>query len=388
MTSRTRAYVLGISVPVMLVAVVGGYLGQAMAKDDTYKHLAVFENVVSIVLDNYVEEVDPSKAMRGALHGLADALDADSAFLTPALAKTIGANEPAGPGDVGIELIKQYYLRVVSVRDGSAAARAGLRTGDFVRIINDKATRNMSAVEGMRLLRGATGSKVSLVIIRGSATEPHVVDLTREKPIGIDLTSRMAAAGVGYVRVIEFSNQAVSALKPAVEKLTKAGAAKIILDLRGTARGDLDAGINAARLFVKGGTLAVKQGRSDQRETVAAQSSDGALTVPLVLLTTSGTAGAAEVFAAAIEGGKRGTRIGERTLGRAARQRLVRLPDGSGLWLSYQRYLTPGGEAIHEKGLKPDVAVAEPDVEFGGSAPAGDAILEKALAEITAKKAA
>ena len=388
MTSRTRAYVLGISVPVMLVAVVGGYLGQVMAKDDTYKHLAVFENVVSIVLDNYVEEVDPSKAMRGALHGLADALDADSALLTPALAKSVGANEPAGPGDVGIELIKQYYLRVVSVRDGSAAARAGLRTGDFVRIINDKATRNMSAVEGMRLLRGATGSKVSLVIIRGSATEPHVVDLTREKPSGVDLTSRMAAAGVGYVRVLEFSNQAVSALKPAVEKLTKAGAAKIILDLRGTARGDLDAGINAARLFVKGGTLAVKQGRSDQRETVAAQSSDGALTVPLVLLTTSGTAGAAEVFAAAIEGGKRGTRIGERTLGRAARQRLVRLPDGSGLWLSYQRYLTPGGEAIHEKGLKPDVAVAEPDVEFGSPAPAGDAILEKALAEITAKKAA
>ena len=252
--------------------------------------------------------------MRGALHGLADALDADSAFLTPALAKTVGANESAGPGDVGIELIKQYYLRVVSVRDGSAAARAGLRTGDFVRIINEKATRNMSAVEGMRLLRGATGSKVSLVIIRGSTTEPHAVDLTREKPSGIDLTSRMAAAGVGYVRVLEFSNQAVSALKPAVEKLTKAGAAKVILDLRGTARGDLDAGINAARLFVKGGTLAVKQGRSDQRETVAAQASDGALTVPLVLLTTSGTAGAAEVFAAAIEGGKRGTRIGERTL--------------------------------------------------------------------------
>ena len=388
MTSRTRAYVLGISVPVMLVAVVGGYLGQVLAKDDTYKHLAVFENVVSIVLDNYVEDVDPSKAMRGALHGLADALDADSAFLTPALAKSVGANEPAGPGDVGIELIKQYYLRVVSVRDGSAAARAGLRTGDFVRIIDGKATRNMAAIEGMRLLRGAAGSKVSLVVIRGSATEPHVVDLTREKPSGIDLTSRIAAPGVGYVRVLEFSNQAVSGLKPAVEKLTKAGAAKVILDLRGTARGDLDAGVTAARLFVKGGTLAIKQGRNDQRESVAGQASDGALTVPLVLLTTSGTAGAAEVFAAAIEGGKRGTRIGERTLGRAARQRLVRLPDGSGLWLSYQRYLTPGGEAIHEKGLRPDVAVAEPDVEFGSPAPAGDAILEKALAEISAKKAA
>ncbi|MGE0393524.1 MAG: S41 family peptidase, partial [Vicinamibacterales bacterium] len=166
------------------------------------------------------------------------------------------------------------------------------------------------------------------------------------------------------------------------------GATRVLLDLRGTARGDLDAGIAAARLFVKSGTLTIRQGKNDQRETVSATSTDGALTVPLVLLTTAGTSGAAEVFAAAIEGAKRGTRVGERTLGRAARQRLVRLPDGSGLWLSYQRYLTPAGEPIHEKGLKPDVAVAEPEVDFGAPVPPGDPILEKALEDATLKKAA
>ena len=388
MNPRTRASVLAISVPVMLLAVVGGYLGQAVGRDDTYKHLAVFEDVVSIVLNNYVEDVDPAKAMRGALHGLADALDADSAYLTPALAKSVGANEATGLADTGIELMKQYYLRVVSVRDGSPAARAGLRTGDFIRVIGGKATRNMSTLEGAGLLRGAAGSKVSLVIIRGSATDPHVVELTREKPAGPDVTSKLLNATTGYVRVVEFSNQAVSSLKPAVEKLTKAGATRVLLDLRGTAKGDLDAGIAAARLFVKSGTLTIKQGKGDQRETVTTNPSDGALTTPLVLLTTAGTAGAAEVFAAAIEGAKRGTRVGERTLGRAARQRLVRLPDGSGLWLSYQRYLTPGGEPIHEKGLKPDVAVAEPELDFGAPAPAGDPILEKALEDAPLKKAA
>ncbi len=388
MNPRTRASVLAISIPVMLLAVVGGYLGQAVGRDDTYKHLAVFEDVVSIVLNNYVEDVDPTKAMRGALHGLADALDADSAFLTPALAKSIGANEPSGPAETGIELMKQYYLRVVSVRDGSPAARAGLRTGDFIRVIGDKATRNMSTLEGARLLRGAAGSKVSLVIIRGSATEPHVVELTREKPAGADVTSKLLNPTTGYVRVVEFSNQAVSGLKPAVEKLTKAGATRVVVDLRGTAKGDLDAGIAAARHFVKSGALTIKQGKGDQRETVSANAADGSLTTPLVLLTTAGTAGAAEVFAAAIEGAKRGTRVGERTLGRAARQRLVRLPDGSGLWLSWQRYLTPGGDPIHEKGLKPDVPVAEPEVEFGAPVPAGDPILEKALEDAPQKKAA
>ncbi len=388
MTPRTRAYVLGISVPVMLLAVVGGYLGQAMGRDDTYKHLAVFEDVVSIVLNNYVEEVDPTKAMRGALYGLADALDADSAYLTPALAKSVGANDTGGPADTGVELIKQYYLRVVSVRDGSPAARAGLRTGDFVRVIGDKATRNMTALEGARLLRGTAGTKISLVIIRGSTTDPHVVELIREKQAGADLTAKMLNPTTGYVRVAEFSNQAIGALKPSVEKLTKGGATRLIVDVRGTSRGDLDAGVAAARLFVKSGTLTIKQGRNDQRETVSTQGADGALTVPLVLLTSSGTAGAAEVFAAAIEGAKRGTRVGERTLGRAARQRLVRLPDGSGLWLSYQRYLTPAGEAIHEKGLKPDVPVAEPEVDFGSPAPTTDPILEKALEDTAQKKAA
>src|SRR4029077_13022631 len=117
MTPRTRRYVLAVSIPVIAFAVIGGFLGQAMTRDDTYKHLTVFEDVISIVLNNYVEEVDPTKAMRGALHGLADALDADSAYLPPALAKSIAANENPGTADVGIELIRQFYLRVVSVRD-------------------------------------------------------------------------------------------------------------------------------------------------------------------------------------------------------------------------------------------------------------------------------
>lgn len=391
MTSRTRTFVLAVSVPVMAFAVIGGYLGQAFSRDDTYKHLTVFEDVVSIVLNNYVEEVDVNKAMRGALQGLSDSLDADSSYLTAAQVKALGPAESAGPAEVGLELIKQYYLRIVSVRDGSPAARAGLRTGDFIRVIGDKATRNMTTLEGMRLLRGTAGSKVSLVVIRGNTADPHVVDLVREKATGPDVTSKIAAPGIGYVRVLEFSQTGVATLKSTVEKLTKSGATRFIVDLRGTARGDLDEGTSAARLFVKAGTLAIKQGKADVRETVTAAPKDGAITAPLVLLTDNGTSGAAEVFAAAVSHGERATRVGERTLGRAARQRLVRLPDGSGLWLSYQRYLTPSGEQLHEKGLKADIAVDIPDPEFGVTPPTGDPVMDKAierLAEKAEKKAA
>jgi carboxyl-terminal processing protease len=389
MTPRTRRYVLAVSIPVIAFAVIGGFLGQAMTRDDAYKHLSVFEDVVSIVLNNYVEEVDPSKAMRGALHGLADSLDADSAYLPAALAKSVAANENPGAGDLGVELIRQFYLRVISVRDGSPAARAGIRIGDYIRAINDRATRNMSALEGMRLLHGAPGSKVSLVVIRGgNTTDPHMLDLVRERPAGADITSRTAAPGVGYIRIIDFTPQAVSGLKQAIERLGKAGVTKYVIDLRGSARGDLDEGIAAARLFIKSGTITIRQSKNDQRELVVAAPNDGTITAPLALLTNGGTSGAAEVFAAALEAKDRATLVGEHTLGRTARQRLVKLADGSALWLTYVRYLTPSGDALHEKGLKPDIEVDEPDVEFGATPPAGDPTLDQALAHLTQKKAA
>ena len=386
MTSRTRLLVLAISTPVIAFAVIGGFLGQAMTRDDTYQHLRVFEDVFSLVVNNYVEEVDVSKAMKGAMNGLAEGLDSDSAYLPPALVSTV--NEAPGPGDVGLELTRQYYLRVVSARDGSPAAKAGLRTGDYVRMIAGRATRDMSAYEGNRLLRGAPGSKVSLLVIRGNAADPHEIELVREKPSAGEMTSRMADPSTGYVRVLDFSKQTPSLMKQQVETLAKSGAQRYVIDLRGTARGDLDDGIEAARLFVKTGTLAIRQGKTEQRDVVSAQAGDGAISAPLVLLTDLGTSGAAEVFAAALDGNDRAALIGDRTLGRTARQRLVKLSDGSGLWLTHLRYLSPKGAQIHEKGLEPDVEVDQPEVEFGTEPPATDATLEKALEHLSQKKAA
>jgi carboxyl-terminal processing protease len=379
MTSRTRLWVLAISTPLIAFAVIGGYLGQAMAKDDTYQHLRVFEDVVSLVLNNYVENVDVSKAMKGALNGLSDSLDADSAYLAPDMVKAYEANNPTGDAEVGLELTRQYYLRVVSARPGSSAAKAGLLTGDFVRGIDGRATRGMSVFEGTRLLRGTAGSKVTLLVFRGNAADPHTLELVRERVTGPSVVSRMADGVTGYVHPLEFNDQTPAQLKLAIDSLARTGATRYIIDIRGTARGDLDAGTAAARLFVKSGTLSVHEAKGAARETVTAQAGDGAVTAPLLLLTSNGTSGAAEVFAAALDGNKRAELVGERTLGRAARQRLVKLPDNSGLLLSYMRYLGPDAASIHEKGLTPDVEVDQPDVDFGTEPPTEDTTLQKAL---------
>jgi carboxyl-terminal processing protease len=387
MTSRTRLWILAVSTPLIAFAIIGGYLGQARGKDDTYQHLRVFDDVVSHVMNNYVEEVNIQQAMRGAMRGLSDALDPDSAYLTPELVKAVEQNASAGPADIGVELTRQYYLRIVSARDSSPAAKAGLRTGDYIRAIDGRATREMSAYEGQRLLRGAVGSKVALLVIRNNATDPHELSLVRESTTVAEVATRMANASTGYVRIAEFTKDISTQLTQAFGTLTKSGATGFVLDLRGTATGDLDNGIAAARLFVPSGTLSIRQTKS-QRENITAAAPDGALAAPVILLVDQGTAAAAELFAAALNGNSRAELVGERTLGRAARQQLVKLPDGSGLLLSSVRYLTPANAGIHERGLTPDVQVRQPDVEFGAAPPAKDETLDTALARLAEKKAA
>src|SRR6478752_6515704 len=204
MSSRTRVLVMSLSAPVIAFAIVGGFLGRVMAREDTYQHLKIFDDVVSLISSNYVEDADIDKVMKGAMHGLADSLDPDSAYLTAAEVKQVESGAALPAGDIGLELTRQYYLRVIAARDNSPAAKAGLRTGDFIRMIGGQPTRDMSVWEGMRALRGAPGSTVKLTVIRGNAVDPHVVEVTREALNAPDVTGRTAAPGIGYGRIAAF----------------------------------------------------------------------------------------------------------------------------------------------------------------------------------------
>src|SRR5262249_43263933 len=198
------------------------------------QNLRLFSEVTGLITSNYVEDVNVDKVMHGAMHGLADALDPDSAYLSPSEAKAVESGAPVPAGDVGLDLTRQYYLRVIAARDNSPAAKAGLRTGDYLRTIDDMPTRDMSVWEGMRALRGAPGSKVKLVVIRGSAVDPHIVELTRETPGGPDVTGRIAAPGVGYLRIVTFGPKTADQINSEVAGLSKNGASKLVIDVRRT----------------------------------------------------------------------------------------------------------------------------------------------------------
>lgn len=388
MSLKTRLSVLLISTPVLAFVLVGGLLGHTSAasnSDDKYRHLRVFMDVIELVKDSYVTEVDSARVMEGALRGLADGLDPDSAFLPPALARSVENGEPLPEGEVGLELTRQYYLRVIAARDGSPAAKAGLRTGDYVRAIDGMPTRDLSVFEGARRLRGKPGTKVMLTVIRGSAAEPHEIALVREKVGGTQVSSRALENGIGYLRISAFREGVADEIRRHAAELQSKGAKALIVDVRRTAEGPFENGLTAARLFVKSGTLAVKAGREkDPRQPFDAQQGDGGITLPTTLLVSVGTSGAAELFASALDGNHRAELVGERTLGRAGIQKLVKLPEGRALWLTHARYLRPNGEQLHGRGLDPDVAVEEPAVEFGAAAPEKDPILDAAIARAKA----
>ncbi len=388
MTPRLRAIVLAVSLPVLAFAVIGGFLGrEASAQGENYKSLRIFEDVVSLILNNYVEDVDVDKVMHGAMHGLADGLDPDSAYLDARQMKTVGV-PVTGLADPGIELTRQYYLRIIAAREGSPAAKAGLRPGDYVRSINGQSTRDTTVYEGMQLLRGKAGTKVTLAILRGNAAEPHEVVLTREAAAALPVRARNLGNATGYVRVAEFSKATAAQLRNEVTSLTRGGATRVVIDVRGTATGDLDLGYEAARLFVATGTLGYTQSRGKEKQAVSAATGDGAITAPVAVLTDAGTSGAAEIFAAALGGTKRASVVGERTVGRAGRQKVVTLPDGTGLLLTHILYLAPTGGALHERGVAPDVAVDVPSVDFGVEPTPGDPALDKAVETLTAAKKA
>lgn len=385
MSVRSRLLVFLVSAPLVTLVVVGGPLGAGAAgplAQQNISQLSVFQDVVKAILGAYVEPANIDKVMDGAMRGLADGLDPSSTFLTAEEVRALQGTAPQPAGEVGLMVTRWGYLRIVGVRDGSPAERAGLQTGDFIRTIDDRPTRDMSALAGTRLLRGAPGSKVSLLVFRGDAAEPHRIEMVRELGKTDRASGRRLPGGEAYVRVASFGAGAATALQRSVTALGAAANTGLIIDLRGTADGPADEGIAAARLFVRSGTIATLGSRSAKPVVTSATAGNGALTMPVVLLTSNGTANGAEIFAAALQGSKRGRLVGEPTAGIAGVQRLIPLEEGTGLWMTHARYLQHDGTPIHEQGLRPDVPVQIPSVGFDEPPPTTDAALAQGIAEL------
>jgi len=390
MSPRGRLVVALVSTLLVAYVAVGSLLGRVFG-DTTYGQLAVFNEVVRLVLDAYVEPVNIDRAMMGARMGLTDALDGDSAYLDADELRAYQQPAKEGEAELGVVLTRRFsFLMVAATRAGSPAAKAGVKPGDIIKTIDGRHSRSLSPPSGQRLLRGEPGSIVKLTLLR-AGSDPIDLSVVRERLVAVAPERRMLADATGYIKVAEFTPRAAEEVKSEIDALRRAGAHALVLDLRGSGTGAPADGVKIAELFLKGGPVGKLTGTREEEQVFTADPARSAWDRPLAVLVDTGTGGAAEVVTSALLDAGRGPIVGEHTFGRAGVQKIVPLTDG-GLLLTVARYVSPKGTAIHGKGIEPTVEVDVPDREEDEAAPAGDPILDKALEVLknppAAKKAA
>ena len=386
MSTKTRWIIALASVPVIAFTLIGGYLGRVSAGENTYRHLRIFEDVVSLISNNYVEEVDLDEVMQGALRGLAEGLDSDSAYLLEEDVDRLERGGTLPEGNVGLTVTRRYYTQVVATRDGSPAAAAGILPGDFVRAIDGEPTRFMSAIEADRRLHGQPGSTVTVSLIRGRTQEPYDLTLERNTTANLEVTGRLldTTNAIGIVRIPSFHDDVANQVSDVITALTAQGASRLVIDVRNAATGSYPNALDTARLFIDDGTLVILQEQGGTKTSVEASQTGTRIDIPMTLLINYGSSGPAELFVAALSDRELAKAVGQRTAGRVGLQKLVRLPDGTGLWLSYARYLTASEEPIHLYGIQPSIPVPIEAPELGEPLSADDPILDRAVEEMEA----
>ncbi len=362
MMVRAKLAVVLISALIVAYGFVGGVISTSAVGSDVYEVLSIFWDVFEKVRRDYVESPNMDRAVKGALQGMIESLDPYSSYIDSDSFRELSKRRGDGQAGTGMVLAKRFgYIYVVSVLPGSPAAKQGMRKEDLIESIEGQSTASMSLWEAESRLMGPEGSGVEVRVIRARRSEPVLVKLERGQVQRAAVSTKMLEPGVGLVKIPHFDRGVSEEVRSGLERLRSQELRGLLVDLRGTAQGEFAEAARVAGAFLPQEsevfTLKGREGKSR-----AVRSSGRPLTsgLALAVLVDSGTSGAAETLAAALQDHQSARIIGRRTNGQGAVQESFRLQDGSVLILSTQRAFRPSGAPIQgegqrETGVKPDV---------------------------------
>jgi carboxyl-terminal processing protease len=365
---KGKLLIFVVSFLIALYGVSATFYGKVVAKDEAYKELRVFMDVLQRVNNDYVEAPKMDGVQEGAMRGLIDALDPYCSFLSKEKYEAMQQRKASGNAGLGIVLSKRSdVIYIVSCERDGAAAEAGIRPGDYLLAINGRDVENQSILEVDSMLHGAAGEKVKLTFFRNSRTKPLELELALKNATANPVESRMLDGNIGLLDVSSLTDASVEQAKVKLKTLISAGAGKLILDLRDCADGTPKNGADLANYFLSSGVIYYSQNRQGDKVQVVEASPDVHVTdLPMVVLIDGSTASAAEITAGALKDHERATVVGEKSFGVGSAQKAVQLKSGALLILSTAKFCTPKGkviqdEALNKTGIIPDVQAPDDD---------------------------
>jgi carboxyl-terminal processing protease len=323
-----------------------------------------FSEVYSRIKTDYVEPVGDKKLLTDAIQGMLSGLDPHSSYLDAESFKDIRVDTEGQFGGLGIEVtMENGFVKVVSPIEDTPAARAGLKSGDLVIRLDDKAVKGMTLNEAVRTMRGKPGTDIVLTVVREGQTKPLKFTLTRAVIKIQSVKNKLLEPGYGYVRITQFQAGTDKGLKEALRKLEteNKGALKgLVLDLRNNPGGVLNGAVAVSDAFLDKGLIVYTEGRvADSRQKYNATPGDLVNGAPIVVLVNGGSASASEIVAGALQDHKRAVVMGTKTFGKGSVQTIVPVSGGAALKLTTARYFTPNGRSIQAAGIAPDIVAEE-----------------------------
>lgn len=360
--SNRAVVFLAAGLSALLLSALAGVAVAVPRKGSPYQKLALLTRVMSYIEQSYVEEVDSDEMIYGALKGLVETLDPHSAFLRPEQYREM-KNDTAGQfSGIGIEVdVRESVLTVLSVMDGTPAARAGIVPGDQILRIDDQPTRGMT--DYVARMRGKRGSTVQLLLQRRGQRDSRLLSIQRDLIKVRSVEAFLLEANYGVIKVKQFTETVDRDVEAAFALLERESAGKLaglVLDLRNNPGGLLDQAVRVADMFIDSGLIVRTEGRNgrilDEERAHHRGTRDD---ISIICLVNGGSASAAEIVAGALQDHGRALVMGTQTFGKGSVQTIIELEDGSALKLTIARYFTPAGRSIQEKGITPDVVVEQ-----------------------------